>query len=398
MHGVNAAPRLVFLDWLRAAAFGVLILYHVGMYYVSWDWQIKSPHAGRAIEPLMMLSAPWRLALLFLISGAATSTLLAHRPQGFLRGRSKRLLLPLALGMLVIVPPQTYLEVVQKLGYGGSTLDFMLLYLSGYRGFCPGGKCLVLPTWNHLWFVAYLWVYCLVLWALLKAWPTLLDRLAALAGQRLQGMALLLGPAALLALWRIVLVARFPSTHALVDDAYNHALYFSVFLFGAVLARWENWAAFERPRWIALAGALLCWAGVATYFWHHGASAPEWLRVLQRAAYGLLQWLAIVAALGFAHRHWNHDHRWRETVVEAVFPVYLLHQTLIILAAWWLRPLDLRPAVEAPLLIAITAAGCAGGYLLARRSGPLRVWFGLARRPRTPARPRLSGVRPPAAG
>ena len=77
----NAAPRLYFLDWLRAAAFGLLILYHVGMYYVSWDWHIKSPHADRAIEPLMMLSAPWRLALLFLISGAAMSTLLAHRPK-----------------------------------------------------------------------------------------------------------------------------------------------------------------------------------------------------------------------------------------------------------------------------------------------------------------------------
>ena len=398
MQGVNTAPRLVFLDWLRAAAFGLLILYHVGMYYVSWDWQIKSPHAGRMIEPLMQLSAPWRLALLFLVSGAAMSTLLAHRPRGFVRGRSKRLLLPLALGMLVIVPPQSHVEVVHKLGYGGSYLDFMRLYLSGYAGFCPAGKCLTLPTWNHLWFVAYLWVYCLALWALLKAWPTLLDRLAQLAGRHLHGAGLLLWPAALLALWRILLAARFPSTHALVDDAYNHALYFSVFLLGAVLARWGNWAAFERPRWTALAGALLCWAGVAAYFWHYGSSAPEWLRLLQRAAYGLLQWLAIVAALGFAHRHWNHDHRWRETIVEAVFPVYLLHQTLIILIAWWTRPLDLPPAVEAPLIIAATAAGCAGGYLLARRSGPLRIWFGLRSRPRPTPRPRLSGVRPPAAG
>ena len=120
MHGVNTAPRLYFLDWLRAAAFGLLVLYHVGMVYVSWDWILKSPHAGRTIEPLMMLSAPWRLALLFLISGAAMSTLLAHRSHRFLRERSMRLLLPLALGVLVIVPPQAYVEVMHKLGYGGS--------------------------------------------------------------------------------------------------------------------------------------------------------------------------------------------------------------------------------------------------------------------------------------
>ena len=50
--------------------------------------------------------------------------------------RSKRLLLPLLFGMAVIVPPQSYFEVVQQHGYGGSYLDFMRLYFSGYGGFC----------------------------------------------------------------------------------------------------------------------------------------------------------------------------------------------------------------------------------------------------------------------
>ncbi|HEV8691115.1 MAG TPA: acyltransferase family protein, partial [Ideonella sp.] len=121
-----APPRLYFLDWLRAAAFGLLILYHVGMYYVSWDWHIKSPHAGDAIEPLMMLSSPWRLALLFLISGAATSMMLRPRSAGaaqrrpFLRERAWRLLPPLAFAMLVVVPPQSYFEVVEQAGYHGT--------------------------------------------------------------------------------------------------------------------------------------------------------------------------------------------------------------------------------------------------------------------------------------
>lgn len=389
-------PRLYFLDWLRAAAFGLLILYHVGMYYVSWDWHIKSPHAGPAIEPLMRLSSPWRLALLFLVSGAAMSLLLLRRPDGFVRERSRRLLLPLLLGMLVIVPPQAYLEVVHKVAYDGGYGDFMRLYLTGYGGFCRGRDCLILPTWNHLWFVAYLWVYCVALWALLKAWPRALDHLAAFADRHLRGAGLLLWPAALLALWRCALAARFPTTHALVDDVYSHALYFSVFLLGAVLARRGDWAAFERPRWIALGGAMLLWVLFTAYLAAYAAGAPEWLRQLQRAGYGGLQWLAIAAALGFAHRHWNRDHRWRETVVEAVFPVYLLHQTLILLAAWWLRPLQLHPALEAAVLVVATAAGCVGGYLLACRLGPLRVWFGLGRTSPTD-RPLTSSVSPRAA-
>ena len=48
------------IDALRVLAFGLLILYHVGMYYVSWDWHVKSPHAGTALEPFMLSSGPWR--------------------------------------------------------------------------------------------------------------------------------------------------------------------------------------------------------------------------------------------------------------------------------------------------------------------------------------------------
>ena len=60
------------LDWLRIGAFALLIFYHVGMFYVTWDWHVKSSHASPLIEPLMQLSSPWRLVLLFLISGVAT--------------------------------------------------------------------------------------------------------------------------------------------------------------------------------------------------------------------------------------------------------------------------------------------------------------------------------------
>lgn len=388
--------RLYFLDWLRAAAFGLLILYHVGMYYVSWDWHIKSPFADAVadtIEPLMLLSSPWRLALLFLVSGAATAMMLKPRPgqaaRPFVRERSRRLLLPLLLGMFVIVPPQAYLEVVSAVAYPGSYLDFMRLYLQGYDGFCDSDGCLELPTWNHLWFVAYLWVYSLLLWALLKAWPQALDTLARVASRWLDGWALWLAPAALLGVWRMALVGRFPSTHALFDDFYNHAVYLSVFLAGAVLARWGGgWARFDRWRWGALLLALGLWALLVAYFTHYGDGLvpPEWLRMGQRAGYGLLQWSALIAALGFAHRHWNHDHRWRQLVVDIVFPVYLLHQTLIILIAWGMRGWGLAPAVEAPLLIAATAVSCVAGALLAARLGPLRVWFGWPPRAAAPVR------------
>lgn len=56
------------LDWLRVIAFGLLVLYHVGMDYVTWDWHVKSPTTQLMLQPVMLLSSPWRMSLLFLIS------------------------------------------------------------------------------------------------------------------------------------------------------------------------------------------------------------------------------------------------------------------------------------------------------------------------------------------
>ena len=148
------------LDRVRVFAFCLLVLYHVGMYYVSWGWHVKSPAASTTPEPFMLLTSPWRMSLLFLVSGVATAFMLRGSAAGFVRRRSRQLLLPLLFGMLVIVPPQAYLQVVEQLpgGYSGGALDFYGKYLGAYQGFCGSdGKCLVLPTWNHLWFLAYLW-------------------------------------------------------------------------------------------------------------------------------------------------------------------------------------------------------------------------------------------------
>src|SRR5690606_14750768 len=180
------------LDWVRILAFAVLVLYHVGMYYVPWDWHVNSPHAAPALEPFMRLSSPWRLSLLFLVSGTATAFLLARfrdrngSGAGFLGNRSWRLLLPLAFGMLVIVPPQAYYELLVS-GYPGGYQDgylaFWARYLRADGSFCDEDGCVLLPTWNHLWFVAYLWVYTVALWLAARLAPRALPALGGHVGR-----------------------------------------------------------------------------------------------------------------------------------------------------------------------------------------------------------------------
>ncbi len=380
-HDPALPPRRFDLDWLRILAFGLLILYHVGMYYVSWDWHVKSPFASTALEPLMMASSPWRLSLLFFISGVATAYLLRRQPAGFVASRARRLLIPLLFGMLVIVVPQAYYEVVEKAGYADGYLAFWQRYLLADRHFCRGTDCLQVPTWNHLWFVPYLFVYSLLLWAVQRLAPRAWARACERLGRWCAGWGLLLWPVLLLALWRVGLVARFPSTHNLVHDWYNHALYLSVFGLGAALAcQAAPWDSFERRRWWALAGAVASYGFIVWYFSIYSAgrtTVPDELRQCQRLIYAANQWWSIAAAVGFARRWSPADGPLRRYLTEAVFPFYIVHQSAIIVLAEQLKPLRLAPAVEGPLLVLATAAACLVSFEAVRRVRWLRPLFGL---------------------
>lgn len=365
------ATRLFFADWLRIGAFGLLVLYHVGMLYVPWDFHVKHVPTYAALEPWMRLTNPWRMSLLFMVSGLATGLMLGR--DGLLRQRTRRLMLPLLLGVAVIVPPQAWLQVREQFGYAGGYLEFLLRYFSADRGFCRDGHCLVLPTWNHLWFLPYLWCYTVLLLAAWRWWPAPARRVAdALAQAR--GVALLLVPIVVLGTTRALLLPRFGETHALVDDPWAHATYAPLFAVGVLLGRRQHLlTAFEALRWPALLLALAAWGLQAFAPPTEGAA-----RVALRFVVAAQQWGALLAAVGFAHRHLNADHRWRAPLTEAVFPLYLVHQTIIIVGAVALRPWALPAAAEALVLVALTLAGGVLAWQLARRVPAWRPWMGLA--------------------
>jgi len=152
------STRRYDLDWLRIIAFGFLIFYHIGMFYVSWGWHVKSVHAGSFAEPAMRLLNPWRLALLFFISGVALRFAFDKAASGsstttrFTAGRTWRLLLPILFGIHVIVAPQSWLQLLES---GEIDLSFWGFY-SEYLIGSTSKYSIIIPTWNHLWYVVYL--------------------------------------------------------------------------------------------------------------------------------------------------------------------------------------------------------------------------------------------------
>ncbi|MEI5687924.1 acyltransferase family protein [Sphingomonas kyungheensis] len=367
-------PRHYGLDWLRVAAFAILIVYHVGMVFVPWGFHAKSAHgAAWAVLPMLAVNA-WRLSLLFVVSGYASRALLgrAASPGRFLRQRSLRLLVPLAFGIAVIVPPQPWVELVTQHGYAGGFLTF---WTHDYFRFAPLGG-IVLPAVNHLWFVLYLWLYTvvLVLLVMLVRWRGAQRAFDTIFG----GPGLLVLPIA----WLVCIHGWwFPmgyETQNPFDDAMAHCLYLPAFLFGFALAGSAPViAACVRWRWPAAALALAGYGVILAIELGQSPIAPRWLYPVYGAAHAVQQWGAIVALLGFAERHWNRDSGLRPTLTEAVFPFYLVHQTILVVVAYWLIPAGLPGGVEFLLLVAATILGCFAFYRIGRRIAWLRPLIGL---------------------
>jgi hypothetical protein len=293
--------------------------------------------------------------------------------------------------MFVIVPPQSYYEVVEAargLGvvdpaHSPWLADFWMKYATGTGGWCDADGCLTTPTWNHMWFVVYLLVYSLLLAILLPVLRRFLPVVQVGLERGLAGWGLVVWPVVWLLLIRWTLAPVFPITHDLTGDWYNHALSFSAFLFGFVSVRSEVLkAGYERLRRPALWLALLAWAGWATYVWSYRASdvaPPEALRAGMRLVYAIDQWAFIVAILGYGARYLNRGGPLLRYLTLGVFPFYIVHQTVIVVVAHHLAALSLPQPVEAGLVIAATFAGCLAAYEVARRLG----WLG-----------QLLGVRP----
>jgi hypothetical protein len=386
----GGTERRIDLDWVRIGAFGLLIFYHVGMLYVSWGFHIKSVHRITALEPMMLVLNPWRLSLLFLVSGVATRFMFRKYALGsLLRSRTARLLIPLLFGMLVIVPPQAYDQIIEALGYPAGFANFYLNhYLAFEAQFCPN-PCILLPTWNHLWFVAYLWVYTMALGVVVMAVPGVVGWVERWLVPALSGVLLLVVPPLAFAAYRIVLLPNFPSTHALFGDWYNHALFATVFLLGFLLTHAKPfWDAVERLRWIALslaAAFFLCFLTLRTM---RDGGMP--VRIYFGVAYGFYQWLCMVALLGFARRWITKDSALRCYLTDAIFPYYIVHQTAIIMIAHALRGSGLSAWQEAAIVIGGTVVACVVTYEIVRRVALLRPLFGLRMAAPEPAMPMRS--------
>ncbi len=363
------------LDWLRVIVFGLLIFYHVGMFFVPWGWHIKNNIIYSDLRWPMVFVNQWRLPILFVISGMGTAYALSFRSGWqFIKERYLRLGIPLFFGMLLIVPPQVYIERIVDGDFTGSYLDFLMG--PAYDGIYPAGNF----SWHHLWFLPYLFFFSLLLV------PVFLQSRKAPNGKFLQWIRNGIARNPFKLYWFVVplyfceamLEPFFPVTHALVGDWFTFVSSMFLFFYGFVLISVQDafWKAVATVKQVSLVIGIVAFSLLAMrWLFVEDSTVIHFTEALVKV---VNFWAWILAIFGYAAKYLNRSSNLLSYCNRAVYPFYILHQTITIIIAYFL--IDLEWGFWSKFII-LTIGTFGGSWLiyefLIRRVFFLRPVFGL---------------------
>lgn len=340
------------VDWLRVIALLLLILYHGVISFQPWAAKaIYFIENGESLAwlwiPMEMIN-PWRIPLLFFISGMGLRFAMERRSTlRLLADRSRRILLPAVAGFFLFCP-------------------LNLLLFQNYHDLDPQW----IPNPGHLWFLFNIFAYVLLLLpvvALCKKFPgnRFIRLCCILAGKPYVLLCLLLVPYAL-------------------EGQLLQPKYFSLFLFtlhgfvigmlcfstGFLMASTGN-TFFNSARSLRFTTLALAFGLYAVRLF---AFRLENTSNLLNGAECIL-W--ILAALGFAAAHLNQDSPALKRLCPAVYPVYILHLPVQLALASVLFPLNAPALLKLILLASGTFATSWALYEIIRRIPFLRPLFGM---------------------
>ena len=378
----TASSRRYDLDWLRVLAFSLLIFYHTGMIYVEhWDFHFKSQYLSSSLEYLMLLSSPWRMLLIWFISGYALGVVLqqlvAWQFLHFAMRRTLLLLLPLLTGLWLIVPPQLFAQMWQDGAHQLSYWAFYQAFLDLQHPLFANYQSGVWPhvDVNHLWYLRSLWLFTL---GILLFWPLL-------RWQKFQqGVAQVLQLALpwQIAIFSLMLLLIRVATDGDSDSRRDWSGLVFLVLGLLTVKQPSFWQQLEKARpWLGLVCLLNCGLLLGCYYLRQqaelGTTWQSHLQLLRWVSYSLQAVAMTCWLLALAQRFLNHPHRYLASANRAIFPIYLVHQSLIIMAAMMLTPYALGGAVEALLVILLTVGGCALLLFILWKMPLLAPLFGL---------------------
>lgn len=378
---LNQSNRLHYIDWLRVIAIGLLVLFHTGMVYVpEWEFHFKDESQSTLLQHLMLTLSPWRMGLLWFISGVALRFMLLKQSGGkLLWSRSIQLLFPLLIGVLIIVPPQLYIEMKQA---GKMPLDFWsfvyafyfepLNYFDDYQsGIWPHVDV------NHLWFLRSLWKYSIAILLfsfifeltplLIKEW---IQKAITFVSETLIVLSIMLVTSTLLIDTTL--------TGDAVREMYGLVLLLVGFCLGSVDSFWSQLRASWFKITVLAVVSLTALQFGFSYIWQAGLyESNDVAALLLGIIYACAKTVPVLAILAIASRYLNRKSRFISKLNLWVFPVYVVHQTIIILAAYSLSYFPIPIFFKGFLVLTLTIILCWLVVRIVKNSTLLQICFGV---------------------
>ncbi len=397
----HLADRRAELDFMRAFVVAGLVIFHSAVVF-AWgtSWFVNDPRPSVGFTVFLLRGSLWGMPLLFLVSGMGVRYAMRTRSAGaFVRERLARLFVPFVVGLVLLVPPMFYLGRLGQPGFHESYWRFWLRFLD-----VPAMSVGLLThgSWSafdpaHMWFLYVLLLFSITLLPLFlylqsRRGARLVDRAAGFTERH--GIVVLFAGAIPMA---AVEAAFGPDVNT---GGWERVVYLFPLLYGYLIASDQRFeAAMRRSRRMALACALVVTAALVVWATALGdavdvrdGGVPA-LSALQ----GLAGWLWIVSILGFAgsiiarrstrspttadEPSAKPESRWRRAARyanEAVLPFYVLHEPVIVVAAWVIVRWDGPIVGKYLVLVIVSFAGTLGLYeVLVRRFRVTRVLFGM---------------------
>lgn len=333
----NKDERFFYIDSLRVIAILLMFIYHVNMIFVAeWDWHIKNTTHSNVLMEINYWMAFFRMPLLFFVSGFISCILLEKlSKQRFVIERFNRLILPTLVWTFVLVAPQIYFE--RKLQ--GAEFNYWEFYGTFLEfNWWPEGNF----HWLHLWFIPYLFVYNLVsiplFHAIKKANAT---QPSTLTNGRL---ALFIASFVLLAVIPYTFLSViYPVTYDLIYDYARHAQYFPFVLAGLLAYKFSAINSFlEANRAVFLRLAFLSIIAINVVRWNGLEPKNVWddwlnhpISYLFLMLLNINSWLWVLALLGYGKHYLNRGSPLLTYSNKAVYPFYILHQTVIVILGYY---------------------------------------------------------------
>ena len=322
------------IDWLRVIAIILVLYFHVAMIFTAeWDFHIKNAETSYLWLEFNFWLSRFRMPLLFFISGYGTFLALRRRSNWqYIKERYLRLMIPLIFSMFVIVPPQIYFErITDDPELYSSFLDFYPQTFNFVP--YPAGDF----SWHHMWFVIYLFFYSLIglpLFLLLKKENVVLRIERFFAEGGFVRLLVLLIPTFIVYMTITVGQGR---TNDLINDWAFHPYWFSFFLVGFVAGLSPSiWGKIGEHARTFLGLALLTIVLLNFFRWNR---LEDGMNVTQFYLYRTLRpinvWMWILMAVGMAHRYLNKPSKILNYMNQAIYPFYIIHQTVIIAIGYY---------------------------------------------------------------